>query len=221
MEEIEGRTIPFVPESEREATMAVVAGLIRDGTPCSAFESKRLTKDGMLIDVSMSASTYRDHEGKPAGILEILRDIMRRRRSEQRLERALAIAIQLRAEAEAANRAKSEFLANMSHEFRTPLNAIIGFSEILEDQSFGPLNDRQSNYNRHVLNSGRHLLQLVSDILDLARVESGKLEIVLTPVHVPTLLQESLDVFSDEARKQTLTLVLNTSDDLEGLSHPG
>ncbi len=65
MEEVEGKKIPFLPEAEREATMAVIRGLTRDGTPCSAFESRRSTKDGGLVDVSVSASTYRDHEGKP------------------------------------------------------------------------------------------------------------------------------------------------------------
>jgi PAS domain S-box-containing protein len=218
MDEVQGKRIPFVPDSEQEATAAIVSGLIRHDTPCSAFESKRLTKDGRLIDVSISASTYRDHAGRQAGILEILRDVMRRKRAEQRLERTLATAIQLRVQAEAANSAKSEFLANMSHEFRTPLNAIIGFSEILEDQSFGPLNDRQMHYMRHVLSSGRHLLRLVSDILDLAKVESGKMEIFLSTVHVPLLMRDSLELFRDEARKQTLSLILDISRDFEDCS---
>ncbi len=217
-EEVQGKRIPFLPDSERAATMAVIRGLTRDGTPCSAFESRRSTKHGELVDVSISASTYRDHEGKPEGILAILRDVTRRKRSEQKLEDALATAIQLRVQAEAANRAKSEFLANMSHELRTPLNAIIGFSEILEDQSFGPLNRKQVHYVRHVLDSGRHLLRLISDILDLAKVESGKMEMSLSPVNVRHLLLDSVALFKAQALQETLSLTQQISSSLEDLS---
>lgn len=218
MGEVQGTRIPFIPDSERDATMALIAGLLRDGVPCSAFESKRLTKDGRLIDVSISSSTYRGHTGSQAGILEILRDVMPRKRAEQRLERALSTAIQLRAQAEAANKAKSKFLANMSHEFRTPLNAIIGFSEILEDQWFGEMNDRQLHYVSHVLSSARHLLRLVSDILDLAKVESGKLDIAITEINIAKLLKESIDSFMPEASDQKLSLILEVSRDIEGMS---
>ena len=78
------------------------------------------------------------------------------------------------AELEVAGRHKSEFLANMSHELRTPLNAIIGFSEVLLERMFGDLNDRQEEYLRDILASGRHLLELLNDILDLSKVEAGR-----------------------------------------------
>ncbi len=120
-------------------------------------------------------------------------------------------------QAESANRAKSEFLANMSHELRTPLNAIIGFSEILEDQSFGPLNRRQLHYIRHVLNSGRHLLRLISEILDLAKVESGKMDMSRSRVNVRQLLQGSLALFKTQALQDTVRLTQNISKDLEGV----
>ena len=76
-------------------------------------------------------------------------------------------------ELEAASRHKSEFLANMSHELRTPLNAIIGFSEVLVERMFGELNDKQDEYLHVILTSGRHLLSLINDILDLSKVEAG------------------------------------------------
>ena len=82
-------------------------------------------------------------------------------------------------ELEAASRHKSEFLANMSHELRTPLNAIIGFSEVLDDRMFGELNDKQAEYIRDILTSGRHLLSLINDILDLSKVEAGRMELEL------------------------------------------
>src|SRR3990172_8932089 len=76
-----------------------------------------------------------------------------------------------------ANRAKSAFLANMSHELRTPLNAVIGFSEVLEDQTFGPLNEKQMKYVCNVRSSGKHLLNMINDILDLSKIEAGKLDL--------------------------------------------
>ena len=85
MKEVEGQRIPFMPDSEREATMAIIQGLVRDGTPTSGFETKRFTKDGGLLDMSISASRYRDHEGTPAGTLVILRDITDRKQAEERL----------------------------------------------------------------------------------------------------------------------------------------
>ena len=80
--------------------------------------------------------------------------------------------------AEAAGRAKSEFMASMSHELRTPLNGIIGFSEFLVDGKPGPMNPKQKEYMEDILNSGRHLLQLINDVLDLAKVEAGKIELI-------------------------------------------
>jgi two-component system, NtrC family, sensor kinase len=78
---------------------------------------------------------------------------------------------------EAANRHKSEFLANMSHELRTPLNAIIGFSEVLGERMFGELNEKQAEYTDDILSSGRHLLSLINEILDLSKVEAGRMEL--------------------------------------------
>ncbi len=86
MEEVEGERIPFLPEFEREPTMRIIRGLIEDGTPCMGFETKRYTKDGNLLDISISSSRYRDHEGKPAGILVILRDITDRKQAEAALK---------------------------------------------------------------------------------------------------------------------------------------
>ncbi len=104
LEELEGKRIPFMPDAERESSMAIVEGLVRDGTPCSGFETRRTTKDGRLIDVSISASRCRDHEGKPAGLLVILRDISERKQVEEALRKGEESFRILYAEAENARR---------------------------------------------------------------------------------------------------------------------
>ena len=103
--------------------------------------------------------------------------------------------------AEQANKAKSDFLANMSHELRTPLNAIIGFSEILVDRQCGDLNELQDEYLRDVHQSSRHLLSLINDILDLSKVEAGKMELELAEVHLKLLLANSLVMIKEKALK--------------------
>ena len=118
--------------------------------------------------------------------------------------------------AEAANLAKSEFLANMSHELRTPLNHIIGFSEMLVDKRCGDLSDRQVRYLDNVLMSGRHLLELVNDILDLSKVEAGKLKLELTPVDIRHLLQNSVTMVKEKALKHNIQIAIDT----DGISIP-
>jgi PAS domain S-box-containing protein len=116
--------------------------------------------------------------------------------------------------AEAANLAKSQFLANMSHELRTPLNAIIGFSEILADKTFGDLNDRQLKYSNNILNSGRQLLQLINDILDLAKVEAGRVELMRSTFSVAKALSEVQTVVKTLANKKNIHLEFGLAPDL-------
>jgi signal transduction histidine kinase/DNA-binding response OmpR family regulator/HAMP domain-containing protein len=115
---------------------------------------------------------------------------------------------------EAANRHKSEFLANMSHELRTPLNAIIGFSEVLLEKMFGDVNERQEEYLNDVLSSGQHLLSLINDILDLSKVEAGKMELELGMFDLRQVLEGSLIMVKERALAHGLTLSLDMADDL-------
>jgi signal transduction histidine kinase len=112
------------------------------------------------------------------------------------------------AQLEVANRHKSEFLANMSHELRTPLNAIIGFSEVLLERMFGELNDKQAEYLQDILSSGRHLLSLINDILDLSKVEAGRMELELAPFSLPAALDNALTLVRERAARHGIRLEL-------------
>jgi len=113
-------------------------------------------------------------------------------------------------ELELASRHKSDFLATMSHELRTPLNAIIGFSEVLQEQMFGELNERQIAYVNDVLEAGRHLLSLINDVLDLAKIEAGRLDLELSQVAIPDVLRGAISMHSERASRADLELNLTT-----------
>ena len=112
-------------------------------------------------------------------------------------------------ELELANQHKSEFLANMSHELRTPLNAIIGFSEVLSEKIFGDVNDKQREYLLDIHSSGHHLLSLINDILDLSKIEAGRMELDLAAVNVPMLLDNCATLVRERAMRQGLKLSLD------------
>jgi signal transduction histidine kinase len=113
---------------------------------------------------------------------------------------------------EAASRHKSEFLASMSHELRTPLNAIIGFSEVLKERMFGELNPKQAEYLDDILASGRHLLSLINDILDLSKVEAGKMELELTRFSLPATLENALTLVRERATRHSVALRLEVDE---------
>ena len=163
-------------------------------------------KDGRWIWLHSRAPAPGVHQGVRCAD-GLFSDITQRKQSEEALQRT-------KEAAEAANRAKSQFLANMSHELRTPLNAIIGFSEILTDKTFGELNPRQLKYTTNILTSGRHLLQLINDILDLSKVEAGRLELSRASFHVEKSLQDVLGIVKTLASKKRLSLNCDAASDL-------
>ena len=116
---------------------------------------------------------------------------------------------------EVANQHKSEFLANMSHELRTPLNAIIGFSEVLTEEMFGAVNDKQMEYLLDIHSSGQHLLTLINDVLDLSKIEAGRMELELSAFDLGLLLDHAMTLVRERAARHGLTLTLDVADGLE------
>jgi PAS domain S-box-containing protein len=152
-------------------------------------------KDGSEFPVEISLSPIETEEGLL--IASAIRDVTERRRYEQALQEA--------------NRLKSVFVANMSHELRTPLNGIIGFSEFLIDEKPGPLNDKQKEYLGDVLNSGRHLLRLINDVLDLSKVEAGKMELHREIFEAKEAIDEVCSVLRPAAEKAAISIVREIS----------
>lgn len=116
---------------------------------------------------------------------------------------------------ETASRAKSDFLASMSHELRTPLNAVIGFSEVLLEQMFGPLNDKQAEYLGDIVASGRHLLLLINDTLDLSKIEAGKMELELTVFALPALLEDGVTMVQERAARHGIECSVDAGPELD------
>lgn len=120
--------------------------------------------------------------------------------------------------AETANRTKSEFLANMSHELRTPLNSIIGFSEILEDKTFGKINEKQSKYVHNIRTSGMHLLQLINDILDLSKVEAGKMSVNYNEFSIPDAMRDISTIIIAQITKKNISLGMELDERLVSIN---
>lgn len=180
-------------------------GPLSGSDPPSAWtlntEIELIRKDGSTVWVENSVGPLKDPGIPYKAIMGVTRDITDRR---QRMEMQ-----QAKSAAEKANQAKSDFLANMSHELRTPLNHIIGFTELVVDQLFGPLNDDQTENLNDVLQSSHHLLELINDILDLSKVEAGRMGIEPATFPLVPLLESSLVMVKEKGLKHGIALDLD------------
>lgn len=191
---------PEVLQAVREHFQGVVQGVTT-----TILESFVLRKDGSQVPVEITGSRIElDGTYVAQGIL---RDISDRKNHENQLELANAELIR-------AKRLKDEFLANMSHELRTPLNAILGMSEGILEGVLGSINERQSQAIATIEKSGRHLLELINDILDLSKIEAGKLELEVAKVNVLELCKSSLNFVKQQAFKRQIQLRANLSNDI-------
>lgn len=185
-----------VPYSEEDCPIIKAC---RDGRTYSSIDEVFWRKDGTSFPVEYIATPINE-SGAVTGMVVIFRDITQRKMLQEAEFARIA--------ADSANRAKSDFLANMSHELRTPLNSVIGFCEVLQDQLFGTLNEKQSEYVSDILSSGRHLLSLINDILDLSKVESGKMELELSRFILRDVLNASTSMLKEKMMKHDLKLSL-------------
>jgi PAS domain S-box-containing protein len=181
--EIVGQSIRRLIPDELQDEEDHVLSRIRRGERVEHYETVRRRQDGALIPVSLTISPIRNVDGAVVGASKIVRDISERKRAEDERRRLLMLA-----------QVKSEFLANMSHELRTPLNAIIGFAELMHRGKVGPVSAEHQEYLGDILTSSKHLLQLINDVLDLAKVESGKMEFRLQSIDLAKLTREVCDI---------------------------
>jgi PAS domain S-box-containing protein len=177
------------------------------------YELTARARDGTLTVVSYNATTFHDRDRRLIGVFAAARDVTELKHFERTLQQKQRLQ-QKNVELEDASRLKSEFLANMSHELRTPLNAIIGFSEVLRDGLMGEMTDQQRAFIGNIFSSGEHLLSLINDILDLSKVEAGKMTLDLEPVQVSSLFANSLSIIKEKAATRQIRLSMEATEEL-------
>ena len=178
--------------------------MIASGETVPAIDQKFVGLDGRVIDVTAIGSRC-IYQGQPA-IQVVLTDVTEQRHAEDDLRQRSNDLSALNAELAQAVRMKDEFLANVSHELRTPLNAILGLSETLQEQVYGPLNERQAKTVGRIEESGQHLLALINDILDLSKIEAGKSELEIDSVSADSICQASLRLIKELADKKQIKI---------------
>jgi len=208
----------IISEETRQPAIIPVKETLEHGTILGlANHILLIARYGSEHGIDDSCAPIRNLDGQVIGAVLVFRDVTKRREIENGLKKAHEELKALTIELERVARVKSEFLANMSHELRTPLNSINGFSEILYDEIFGPLNEKQKTYVNNVLTSGKHLLLLINQILDMAKVESGKMKLTLSILPMKSLLNDISILVEDMVSKKKLHMLLEIAEDLPNI----
>jgi len=200
------------PEDRAMAEAALQAAL--QGERDFDVEFRIFRPDGELRHMKATALIQRDAQGTPQRMVGINYDITERKQVEEQLRISRDRISLANAELARAARLKDEFLAGMSHELRTPLNAILGLSEAMLEAVYGSLNEGQQNALQIIQQSGHHLLVLINDILDLSKIESGRMDLEVSMVAVPTLCESSLAFVKQQASRKQISLNLTIADEL-------
>jgi signal transduction histidine kinase len=191
-------TTPGHPWPDAGMRTALGVPILREGTPTGVIVALRAVKQTFTPKQIALVTNFADQAGIAIEIVRLFNETQTK--SEQ---------------LEAANRHKSEFLANVSHELRTPLNAIIGFSEVLRERMFGELNPKQAEYIEDIHGSGRHLLSLINDILNLSKIEAGHMELELARFSLREALGNALSLVRERAARQAIVLTLEVDESLD------
>jgi two-component system cell cycle sensor histidine kinase PleC len=208
----------IVREERQDAGARTFEARLEDGRWLQINE--RRTKDGGYVSVGTDITALKRHEHRLVeSEKQLIATVLDLKQSRQKLEAQTHQLADLaeryldqKAQAETANRAKSEFLANMSHELRTPLNAIIGFAEVMETGIFGALgSDKYEEYCRDIRSSGQYLLSVINDILDMSRIEAGRVSLTKRPVDVKDSIERALRLVGEQVRAKDLTVTLDVS----------
>jgi PAS domain S-box-containing protein len=204
-EEMLGRSITLLIPPDRQDEEPQIIERLKRGERIAHFDTVRVRKDGQQVDISLTISPIRDETGTIIGASKIARDITERKQAQAEREALLAEEQRLREAAEAANRAKDEFVAVVSHELRSPLNAMLGWARILQSQQ--PLDPATLSKAIDVINRNIGLQrQLIDDLLDTARIVSGKLKLEVQPLNLVTVIEEALDVVRPAAEAKGVEL---------------
>lgn len=229
-EEIAGKKASelYLDKEEREKILEA----LREKGALYNYETRLLRKDGTPVDISLTISQLRDRKGNIIGTVGVSKDITEEKHlreelkeknrelqelteslEEKVLERTKELE-KINRELRRSNEMKARFIANMSHELRTPLHSIIGFSEVLLDRTFGDINDKQQRHITNILTSGRHLLQLVSNILDLAKIDAGRVELSYETFPVKVMIDEIVAVIKPFAEKKLIEIKTDISHEI-------
>jgi len=208
----------IINEETRQPTISPIKKTLAHGTiQILANHTILIARAGSECAIADSCAPIRNREGHVLGAVLVFRDVTERMDIEKGLKKAHQELKESATELERTARAKSEFLANMSHELRTPLNSINGFSEVLYDETFGSLNEKQREYVSNVLISGQHLLLLINQILDMAKIEAGKMTLSFSSLPMKTLLNEMSQLVADMASKKKLQMMIEIAENLPNI----
>ena len=216
--EMIGQPVSIIVPHDQQDQPRLALERIREGLPVEPYEAVRVRKDGTHATVFVTVSPIRDQNGTIVSAAAITRDITAQkdaegairklnRELEERVAQRTADLLEANEELNKASRLKSEFLANMSHELRTPLNAIIGFSEVLLDPELNRVEtEKRDQFVGNIHRSGKHLLSLINDILDLSKVEAGRMELQYETLALGPLLQGCVAIVTPLADKKNIRL---------------